>query len=103
MPVSIALTDDLETFLPTRLLAGEEALLLHLQTLFPSEQTREYKTLCQKSDAQTLTETERVRLLELIEKRDHQNAERLQIVAQIAQMREVSLQEAMKSLGIKPE
>jgi hypothetical protein len=85
--------------LPSR----EAELLLRLQTLFPPEQTQEYRTLCERSDAGTLTEPERERLLDLIEQRDQQNAERLAIVAELAVLRGVSLRETMAQLGIRPE
>ena len=82
---------------------GESKLLLRLQTLFPPEQTHEYHTLCAKSDAGTLTDAERERFFALLEQRDHQNAERLEIVADLAQLRGVSLREMMAQLGIRPE
>jgi hypothetical protein len=82
---------------------GESELLLRLQTLFPPEQTREYHALCEKSDAGTLTQTERERFLALLEQRDHQNAERLEIVAELAQQRGVSFREIMAQLGIRAE
>lgn len=85
--------------LPTR----ETELLLRLQSLFPPEQTREYLALCHRSDAETLTNPDRERLLTLIEQRDEQNAERLQIVAELAGLRGVSLREMMTELGIRPD
>ena len=85
--------------LPTR----ESELMARLQTLFPPEQTRDYRTLADASDAGTLTEPDRARLLLLLEQRDHQNAERLQIVAELAELRGVSLREMMATLGIQPE
>lgn len=85
--------------LPSR----ETELLLRLQTLFPPEQTREYQSLCERSDAGTLTEPEREHLLNIIEQRDHQNAERLTIVAEVAQLRGIALREAMAQLEIRPE
>ncbi len=81
----------------------ESELLLRLQTLFAPEQTREYRALCEKSDAETLTESERERFLALLEQRDHQNAERLEIVAELARLRGVSLRDMMTQLGIRPE
>ena len=87
------------TSLPIR----ETELRLRLQTLFPTEQTQEYQTLCIKSDSGTITETERERLLLLIEQRDHQNAERLTIVAELAKLHGVSLRDMMSQLGIRPE
>ena len=80
----------------------ESDLLLRLQTLFPPEQTREYQTLCKRSDAGSLTTADHERLLSLIEQRDHQNAERLEIVAELAQLRGIPLREMMADLGIRP-
>ena len=81
----------------------ETELLLRLQTLFSPEQTREYLALSEQSDAGTLTAIDRERLLDLIEQRDHQNAERLAIVAELAGIRGISLHEMMAQLGIRPE
>jgi hypothetical protein len=81
----------------------ETDLRLRLQTLFPAEQTQEYQNLCAKSDVGTITETERERLLSLIEQRDHQNAERLTIAAELAKLHSVSLRDMMTQLGIRPE
>ncbi len=81
----------------------ESELRLRLQTLFPPEQTHAYRTLCDKSDAQTLTASEREQLLALLEQRDHQNAERLEIAAELAQLRDIPLREMMAQLGIRPE
>jgi hypothetical protein len=81
----------------------ESELLLRLQTLFSPEQTRQYHALCEKRDSDTLTDAEREQFLALLEQRDHQNAERLEIVAELAQLRGVSLREMMASLAIQPE
>lgn len=85
--------------LPSR----ESELLLRLQTLFPQEKTHAYQSLCGQSDSETLTESDHMRLLALIEDRDHNNAERLGIVAEFAGSRGISLREMMATLGIKPE
>ena len=131
MSVSITLPDDLEQFLQrqARLMGGpvetlltrtiverwqgvnrsphlpnrETELLARLQTLFPFEQTCEYQDLCRRSDAKSLTESERERLLVLIEQRDEQNAERLAIAAELANLRGLSLREMMAELGIRPD
>lgn len=81
----------------------ETELLLRLQSLFPPEQTRQYQTLCQQSDDETITEADRELLLALIEQRDQQNAERLSIVAELAALRSVSLREIMAELEIHPD
>lgn len=80
----------------------ESDLLLRLQSLFPPEQTLEYQTLCNQSDAGTLTQGDRARLLALVEQRDHQNAERLEVVAELADLRGKSPREMMVHLGIRP-
>ena len=85
--------------LPSR----ESELLLRLQDLFPPEQTHEYKILCGKSDTGTLSDSERERFLAVLEQRDVQNAERLQIVAELANLRSIPLREMMATLGIRPE
>ena len=131
MSVSITLPDDLEQFLQKqarlmgvpvetlltrtiverwqdvhripRLANRETELLARLQTLFPFEQTREYQELCRRSDAKSLTESERERLLVLVEQRGEQNAERLAIAAELANLRGLSLREMMAELGIRPD
>lgn len=131
MSVSITLPNDLEQFLQTRaqhmgvpietlltrtiierwgnvprdpgLPSHETELLLRLQTLFPPEQSRAYSALCEQSEAGTLSDFDRERLLALIEQRDHQNAERLAIVAELAGIHGISLRDMMTQLGIRPE
>lgn len=131
MFVTIDLPDDLEKFLQTHaqrvgvpvetlltrtiverwvgvrqvpgLPASESDLLLRLQNLFPPEETREYLTLCDRSDNETLTESDQMRLRRLIEQRDYRNAERLRIVAELAGLRGISLRETMQQLGIRPD
>lgn len=81
----------------------ETELLLRLQTLFPPEQTREYQALCKRSDPGAFTESDREQLLLLLEQRDHQNVQRLEIVAELAALRGVSLREMMAELEIRPD
>ena len=76
---------------------------MRLQSLFPLEQTREYQSLAAQSDAGTLTDADRERFLTLIELRDHQSAERLEIVAALSLLRGIPLREMMATLGIRPE
>jgi hypothetical protein len=83
--------------------AREADLLLRLQNLFPPEQTAEYQELCRRSDKGTITDTERERLIALIEQRDHQNAERLETLAELAELRGVNLREVMADLGVAPD
>lgn len=87
----------------SRLPNRETEFLARLQTLFPFEQTREYQDLCRRSDTKSLTESERERLLVLVEPRDEQNADRLTIAAELANLRGLSLREVMVELGIRPD
>jgi hypothetical protein len=131
MSLSITLSNELEQFLQTQadrlgvpvealltrtieerwsaashvrsLPARETELLLRLQNAFPPEQTREYLSLCRLSDEGTITEADRKRLLVLIEQRDLQNAERLEVLGELARLRGITLREIMVQLGIQPE
>ena len=85
------------------LTTDESKLLQRLQSLFPSEQTTEYRHLCNQSDSGTLSEPDRLRLISLIEQRDHQNAERLKIVGELATIRSMSVREMMTKLSLQPE
>lgn len=87
---------DLQVYVDTKLLSRP-------QTLFSPERTRAYQDLCRRSDAKTLTEAERTRLLALIQQRDEQNAERLPIAAELAKRHGISLREMMAEFGIKPD
>ena len=87
----------------SRLPNRETEFLARLQTLFPFDQTREYQDLCRRSDTKSLTESERERLLVLVEPRDEQNADRLTIAAELANLRGLSLREVMVELGIRPD
>lgn len=81
----------------------ETELLLKVQSGFVPELTNEYLQLCSKSDEGTITDQERLRLLELIEERDLRNAERLQALGELARLRGVSLHDVMAQLNIRPE
>jgi antitoxin component of RelBE/YafQ-DinJ toxin-antitoxin module len=131
MSVSITLSEDIELFLQTQasklgipletlisrtieerwsaasrvssVPAYESELLFKIQNAFSPEETLEYQMLCRRSDEGTITENERKRLLDLIEKRDFQNADRLVAVGEIARLRGLSMHEAMVQLNIHPE
>ncbi len=102
--VTAFVTDGIRQQLRSDVLPESEAeLLLRLQTLFPPEQTREFRALRERSDAGTLTEADRERFLVLIEERELQNAKRLRIIGKLAQLRGVSFRDMMARLEIRPE
>jgi len=103
---------DIETYLlnsarhqlrPDVLSEAESILFLRLQSLFPPEQSQEYRSLCHQSDSDVISQADRERLLSLIEQRDIKNAERLEIVAELAKLRAVPVHEMMAQLGIRPD
>ena len=61
-----------------------------------------YQALREKMLAETLTETERPEFLKLADQLEAANAERLAYLVALAQFRQVSLQEVMLQLGLKP-
>jgi hypothetical protein len=81
----------------------ETALLLEIQNAFPQEQTLEWQALRKKSDSESLTDAERERFLQINEERDLQNAQRLEAIGKLAHLRNISVRELMKQLGIRPE
>jgi hypothetical protein len=88
-----------QRLLPT--LTHQETTLLQEinQGLLPPEQQR-YDELSAKRRAATLTSNEREELLTLIERIEEIDAERIQALGKLAQLRGVSATELMSELGI---
>jgi len=83
-----------------RLSADEAALLLKInQGLAPALQQR-YDELLEKRDARTLTPAEYQELLALTDQVEAFNLERVQALADLARLRQVSLPEVMQQLGL---
>ena len=86
--------------LPSRLSKEETALLLKVNEGMAENLVAEYKALTAKRQAETLTPQEHIRLIELTNQREVENARRMEYLAQLARLRNISLREAMKQLGI---
>jgi hypothetical protein len=85
------------------LLPEEEAqLLLKINQGVPSEIRKEYQALCEKRDAETISDTEYDMLVDLSHQIEQLGAKRLEAMAQLAQLRQVSLSDLMTLLGIQP-
>ncbi len=83
-----------------RLSAAETALLLKInQGVAPAPQQR-YDELLEKRDARTLTPEEYQELLALTDQVEAFNVERVKALADLAQLRQVSLPEVMRQLGL---
>lgn len=81
----------------------DEAQLLHKinQGINP-ELRAEYQRLRAKLEAETLTDAEYNRLIQLSNQIEQFGVQRLEALANLAQLRQVSLSDLMETLGIQP-
>jgi hypothetical protein len=83
-----------------RLSSAETALLLKINQGFAPATQQCYDELLEKRDARTLTPEEYQELLALTDQVEAFNVERVQALADLAQLRQVSLPEVMRQLGL---
>ena len=80
----------------------ESKLLLKINQPVPSGLRSNYQVLREKREAETLTDDEYDRLIQLSEQIESIGTQRLEALATLAQLRQTSLVELMKTLGIEP-
>lgn len=81
----------------------EEAQLLHkINQGVDPELRAQYQTLRAKKEAETLTDTEYKTLIQLSNTIEQFGVQRLEALANLAQLRQVSLSELMETLDIQP-
>jgi hypothetical protein len=86
-----------------QVLPEEEAqLFLKINQGVPAALRARYQILRQKREAETLTDTEYDTLIQLSNQIEQIGAQRLEALASLAQLRQVSLPEIMETLGIQP-
>jgi hypothetical protein len=83
-----------------RLSAAETALLLKINQGFAPAPQQRYDELLEKRDARALTPEEYQELLALTDQVEALNVERVQALADLARLRQVSLPEVMRQLGL---
>jgi hypothetical protein len=83
-----------------RLSAAETALLLKINQGFAPAPQQRYDELLEKRDTRTLTPEEYQELLALTDQVEAFNVERVQALADLARLRQVSLPEVMQQLGL---
>jgi len=83
-----------------RLSAAETEALLKINQGFATAQQQRYDELLEKRDARTLTPAEYQELLDLTDQVEAFNVERVQALADLARLRQVSLPEVMRQLGL---
>jgi hypothetical protein len=87
----------------TQVLPEEEAqLLLKINQGVPADVRARYESLRQKREAETLTDAEYNALIQLSNQIEKIGAQRLEALASLAQLRQVSLLDLMATLGIQP-
>jgi hypothetical protein len=85
------------------ILPEEEAqLLLKINQGIPSDLRASYQILREKREAETLDDQEYDSLIQLSNQIEQIGAQRLEALAKLAQLRQVSLLDLMETLGIKP-
>ncbi len=83
--------------LPSR----ESELLLQInEAAFSPESAKRYKALRKKLQSETITEVEHSDLLLLSQKQEKHNVERLRCLIELAQIRNLSLDDLMEQLGL---
>lgn len=80
----------------------EAQLLQQINQSVSPELRIQYQNLRAKHEAETLTEVEYNTLIQLSNQIEHLGAQRLEALAHLAQLRQVSLPELMETLGIQP-
>jgi hypothetical protein len=87
----------------TTILPEEEAeLLLKINQGIPSDLRTSYQILREKREAETLDDQEYESLIQLSNQIEQMGAQRLEALANLAQLRQVSLLDLMETLGIQP-
>jgi kynurenine formamidase len=87
----------------TQVLPEKEAELLQaINQGIPIDLRTCYQQLRQRRDAETLTEMEYDTLIQLSNQIEQIGAQRLEALANLAQLRQVSLLDLMETLGIQP-
>jgi hypothetical protein len=87
----------------TSVLPEDEAqLLLRINQGIPADLLAQYQILRQKREAEILTEPEHDRLIQLSTQIEQIGAQRLEALAHLAQLRQVSLLDLMETIGIQP-
>ncbi len=80
----------------------ESELMEKINRFLPQDEFAQYKTLINKRDDRTLTESEHNELLTLSDKIEAIHAERFTALTQLAALQGVSLDELMEKLEIRP-
>jgi hypothetical protein len=81
---------------------SETQLLQRIDRGIPADLLAQDRILRQKREAETLTDSEHDRLIQLSTQIEQIGAQRLEALAHLAQLRQVSLLDLMETIGIQP-
>ena len=79
----------------------ETALLQQINDGLSQEELEELKVLIAKREAEEISETELHRLILLTEKMERLNVERMQLIAELSSIRNMSIRDLIKELDIR--
>jgi hypothetical protein len=82
--------------------AAEAGLLQRINQGLTSEQQARYRALIDRRDARTLTAQEHEELLRLTDQMEQAEADRAAALVELAQLRQVSVAQLLRDLGIQP-
>jgi hypothetical protein len=82
--------------------ASESELLLKINQSIPEPLQQQFEQLVMKRQHLTITETELAELIEITDRIEALNVERIQALAELARSRNQSLTQVMENLGIQP-
>lgn len=80
----------------------ESELLIKINQDLSPELQQQYQFLMEKRTQETLTESDYQQLLELTDQVENYQAQRLEYLTQLAQIRQVSLTALIAQMGVKP-
>ena len=80
----------------------EAELLWRIRTAAPDTDTRRLHRLLRRNRAGTISESERISLLSLLDERENRAARRIEDLTQLSSLRSIPVSEIMEQLGIRP-
>ena len=86
----------------SRLSKKETELFLIINQSLPAEQQQRIEALTEKMEFESITDAEQAELLRLTDAMESGQVKRLRAVAELAKVRNVSLGEMMRQLGLEP-
>ena len=101
LAIKQALQEPVQTKVP-RLSRKETELFLIINQSLPAEQQQRIEALTEKMEFESITDAEQAELLRLTDAMESGQVKRLRAVAELAKVRNVSLGEMMRQLGLEP-